>query len=272
MSFFRIIMPNYNNEKWLDKSVGSVLNQTFTDYHFIFVDDMSTDGSLEKYGELTQGKHFQTAPHISWYKNDAKRWNGGSRNVGLEYGWPMATSEYTLFLDSDDWFASPDILQQLHDFIIDNDRPDCVRLPYIAEYDGNKHLPIMLNDSDAEKLVGSIFVACWTKCIKSELVQPFPENTLMEDVVQHIKQCDVISYPVAVFDKPVVIYNRNNTNSCSASQNQDLQHGKWQSSMFRYMADLLDLDLIHDYCIKQRDWRADICLNNIKKGEYTQSV
>ena len=264
MSFFRIIMPNYNNEKWLDKSVGSVLAQTFGDYDFVFVDDGSTDGSFEKAFTMLEPCHNALATHRL-----RKLWNGGARNVGLTY---FSDSKYTLFLDSDDWFASPDILQQLHDFIIDNDRPDCVRLPYIAEYDGDKHLPIMLNDSDAEKLVGSIFVACWTKCIKSELIQPFPENTLMEDVVQHIKQCDVISYPVAVFDKPVVIYNRNNTNSCSNEQNQDLQHGKWQSSMFRYMADLLDLDLIHDYCIKQRDWRADICLNNIKKGEYTQSV
>lgn len=263
MSFFRIIMPNYNNEKWLDKSIGSVIEQTFKDYVFVFVDDVSTDNSVDKAGRLIMDDGIVLGLN-------EKKWNGGARNVGLNVD--AFDTEYTLFLDSDDWFASPDILQQLHDFIIDNDRPDCVRLPYIAEYDGDKHLPIMLNDSDAEKLVGSIFVACWTKCIKSELIQPFPENTLMEDVVQHIKQCDVISYPVAVFDKPVVIYNRNNTNSCSNEQNQDLQHGKWQSSMFRYMADLLDLDLMHDYCIKQRDWRADICLNNIKKGEYTQSV
>lgn len=263
MSFFRIIMPNYNNEKWLDKSIGSVIEQTFKDYVFVFVDDVSTDNSVDKAGRLIMDDGIVLGLN-------EKKWNGGARNVGLNVD--AFDTEYTLFLDSDDWFASSDILQQLHDFIIDNDRPDCVRLPYIAEYDGDKHLPIMLNDSDAEKLVGSIFVACWTKCIKSELIQPFPENTLMEDVVQHIKQCDVISYPVAVFDKPVVIYNRNNTNSCSNEQNQDLQHGKWQSSMFRYMADLLDLDLIHDYCTKQRDWRADICLNNIKKGEYAQSV
>lgn len=257
-------MPNYNNEKWLDKSIGSVLAQTFNDYNFVFVDDGSTDGSFEKAFTMLEPCNNALATHRL-----CKLWNGGARNVGLTY---FGDSKYTLFLDSDDWFASPDILQQLHDYIIDNDRPDCVRLPYIAEYDGDKHLPVLLDDDNADKLVNSIFVACWTKCIKSELIQPFPENTLMEDVVQHIKQCDVIGYPVAVFDKPVVIYNRNNTNSCSVAQNQDLQHGKWQSSMFRYMADLLDLGLIHDYCIKQRDWRANICLNNIKKGEYTQSV
>ena len=270
MPFFRIIMPNYNNSEWLEKSIGSVLDQTFTDYHFIFVDDKSTDNSLEKFGEIT--RKINTGARISWTIATEKAWNGGARNLGIKYGtWPQKESEYTLFLDSDDWFASPDVLQKLHDFIVDRDYPNCVRLPFEIFYDGNKRLPVMLNDATPESLVDSIFVACWTKCIRSDLVVPFPENTLMEDVVQHIKQCDVLS-TIEPFDELAVIYNKNNTNSCSSEQNQDLQHGKWQSSMFRYMADLLDLELQHDYCVKHRDWRAEICLKNIKNDVYSQSI
>ena len=182
MPFFRIIMPNYNNSEWLDKSIGSVVGQTFTDYAIVFVDDMSTDGSEDKARELI-GTHGYVIPL------GEKRWNGGSRNVGLEN---YLASEYTLFLDSDDWFASPDVLQKLYDFIVDEDYPECVRLAYICEYDGNKRLTVHLTDDNADKLAKSVFVACWTKCIKSGLVQPFPENTLMEDVVQHIRQCEVL--------------------------------------------------------------------------------
>lgn len=262
MPYFRIIIPNYNNAVWLDKCLGSVIGQTFDDYAIVFIDDASTDGSEDKAREII-GTHGYVIPSYD------KLWNGGARNVGLSQ---YKGSKYTIFLDSDDWFTSPDILQKLHDFIEAEGEPDCVRLPYRAEYDGDKTLEVPLNDDNAEKLVGSIFVACWTKCIKSELVQPFPENTLMEDVVQHIRQCDVIEYPVSVFIEPVVVHNKNNLNSCSRDENQDLQHGKWQSSMFRYMADLLDLELSHDYCIKQRDWKAEICLKNIKDDKYTQSV
>lgn len=262
MSYFTIIMPNYNNAGWLDKSIGSVTNQTFDDYRLIVVDDMSTDSSYMKAVDLVGTKGFVIP-------NSEKLWNGGSRNAGLLYN---NNSKYTLFLDSDDWFTSPDILQKLHDFIEEHDRPGCIRLPYRMEVGNAEPVPVMLNDNNADKLCNSIFVACWTKCIKSELVVPFPENTLMEDVVQHIAQCDIIRYPVEVFTEPVVAYNRNNTNSCSAEKNQDLQHGKWQSSMYRYMADLLDLELEHDYCKRQRDWRAGICLDNIKKGVYSQSV
>lgn len=264
MSYFRIIIPNYNNSEWLEKCIGSVNSQTFKDWNLIFVDDASTDDSYEKAMRLTD-----KSMNYLVLRNEKKRWNGGSRNIGLDF---YENSTYTLFLDSDDWFASPNILQKLHDFIEAEGEPDCIRLPYEMACGVAENTKIMLDDNNADRLCDSIFVACWTKCIKSELVVPFPENTLMEDVVQHIAQCDVIQYPVAVFTEPVVVYNRNNSNSCSVPQNQDLQHGKWQSSMFRYMADLLDLELKHDYCIKQRDWRAEICLKNIKNDEYTQSV
>lgn len=40
-------MPVYNASSFLDKSIGSILNQTFTDFEFIILDDASTDGSLE---------------------------------------------------------------------------------------------------------------------------------------------------------------------------------------------------------------------------------
>ena len=161
------------------------------------------------------------------------------------------------------------MLQDLHDFIIAKGSPDCIRLPYRFEYDGNKTGSVPLNDDTPAKLVNSVFVACWTKCIKTELVQPFPENTLMEDVVQHIKQCDVIN-EVVPFTRPVVTHNKNNTNSCTKKENVD-GNKKWKSSMYRYMADLIDLELTHDYCEKQRDSRAIGCQRNIEKGVYTQS-
>lgn len=261
MSFFRIIIPNYNNAEWLKKCIESVFNQMFKDYELIVVDDCSDDDS---------GKYLGTIIDKALvFACSTKRYNGGSRNVGIDQ--LEGQTKYTLFLDSDDWFVNDTVLQDLHDFIVNEDCPDCVRLPYICEYEGNKRLNVQLTDCTLEGLAKSCFVACWTKCIKSDLVQRFPENTLMEDVVQHIKQCDVIQ-EVVPFNNPVVVHNGNNKNSCSRKENQDLQHGKWQSSMYRYMADLLDLQLTHDYCEKARQERCEGCLKNIKNGVYSQSL
>lgn len=260
--FFRIIVPNYNNAEWFGKCLDSVLEQTFSDYELIIVDDQSTDNS----DAIIKNACYKASDKIlPIYCEDYKRYNGGARNLGLKV--PIK-SRYTLFLDSDDWFASADYLEALHDFIVANSEPDCIRLSYVCQLD-NSAMSINLDDNSPEKLVQSVYVACWTKCIKSELVQPFPENTLMEDVVQHIQQCDYVETVVPFF-KSAIVWNRRNKNSCSRPENQDLQHGKWQSSMYRYMADLLDLECRHDYCEKQRQWRAKVCLENIKKGEFWQ--
>lgn len=44
---FSIIVPIYNTEKYLDKCIKSVLNQTMSDYELILIDDCSTDASLK---------------------------------------------------------------------------------------------------------------------------------------------------------------------------------------------------------------------------------
>lgn len=262
MSFFRVIMPNYNNSPWLEKSIGSVLEQTFDDYAFIFVDDMSTDDSREKASRLLENRQNCTIIH-----NTKKSWNGGSRNAGLD---DFCNAKYTLFLDSDDWFHDDNVFQDLHDFIVGHNYPDCVRLPYNVVYDGDKTVNVMLDDSTVEQLVDSQFVACWSKCVKSDLVPLFPENTLMEDAVQHIKQCDRIKTLEVFTNRPVYTHNRNNKNSCSIEKNHGLQNRKWETSMYRHMADLLELEVEHDYCKRQRDIRAERCLNNIKEGKFIQ--
>ena len=42
-----VLMPVYNAEKFLDESIGSILNQTYSDFEFIILDDASTDSSLK---------------------------------------------------------------------------------------------------------------------------------------------------------------------------------------------------------------------------------
>lgn len=264
-TYFKIIVPNYNNTEWIGKCLNSIQEQTFDDYKLVVVDDCSDEIGATAIIQLAASSDKERV--IPIFSNE-KLWNGGARNLGIRLNIP---SEYTVFVDSDDWLHDKNCLKDLHDFIEKNNKPDCVRIQYDIEYEGNKNCVVRLDDNTPEKLVHSIFVACWTKVIKSDLIVPFPENTLMEDVVQHIAQCDKLN-SVAVFNRPQVFYrcNRNNKNSCSIEPNQNLQNGKWQSSMFRYMADLLDLECEHDYCEEERIKRKNACYENIKKGAYWQ--
>ena len=43
-----VVMPNYNGAKFIEKSIESILDQSFSDFEFVIIDDGSTDDSLEK--------------------------------------------------------------------------------------------------------------------------------------------------------------------------------------------------------------------------------
>lgn len=260
-SFFKIIIPNYNNAEWIGKCLNSILSQTFKDYSVVVIDDLSTDDSTK-----VVESYFDKDIHIHQIVSPIKVFNGGARNIGIKEA--NIKSKYTLFIDSDDWFMNDKCLQDIYDTIIENNYPDCVSLSYNCLIGENLSYQQLIRNNPKE-LVDSLYVACWTKCIKTELIQLFPENTLMEDVVQHIKQCDVLKTIVSI-DKPIVCWNRNNVNSCSRVENQDCQKGKWQSSMFRYCADLMDLQCNTEYCEEHRNWRLGIVMSNIKDGKYIQ--
>lgn len=264
--FFKIIIPNYNNAEWLPKCLDSVYNQTFNDYYVVIVDDVSTDNSLEIMNNYAS-RYSDKTTIIPLAELGGKRYNGGSRNIGIQYPSDIK-SKYTLFIDSDDWFANNEIFQKIYNIIESHNYPDCVSLSYNC-YIGNNASFQKMDRNTPQDLVKSLYVACWTKCIKTDLIVLFPENTLMEDVVQHIAQCDKLN-TITSFLEPAIYWNRNNLNSCSRVENQNLQQGKWQSSMYRYAADLMDLKCKHDYCEEHRKWRLGIALNNIKDGKYIQ--
>jgi Glycosyltransferases involved in cell wall biogenesis len=91
-----IIIPVYNTKEYLPQCVESVLNQSYTDFELILVDDGSTDGS----GAICDAYAEKDDRLFVFHKA-----NGGvssARNMGLEY----ARGVWVFFLDSDDSLPS----------------------------------------------------------------------------------------------------------------------------------------------------------------------
>ena len=94
MNKFSIIIPVYNVEKYLRKCLNSVINQTYKDYEVIIVCDKSEDNSEKIVDEyIKKYKNFKKL----FYKNTGL---AKARNIGIS----VATGEYYLFLDSDDFY------------------------------------------------------------------------------------------------------------------------------------------------------------------------
>jgi glycosyltransferase involved in cell wall biosynthesis len=98
---FSIIIPTYNRKLFLKKAIDSVLDQTFSDFELIVVDDGSTDGTTDL---------------ILSYKDSRLKYfykeNGGpssARNLAIK----NSTQEYICPLDSDDWWDKNKLLIQV---------------------------------------------------------------------------------------------------------------------------------------------------------------
>lgn len=265
---FTIIIPNYNNATWLNKMFESIYKQIYDGYSIIFVDDCSTDNSVEIACEWRD--KFNELPgwdgDFEIIENGCKKWNGGSRNVGLRSS-AAIIGVYTLFIDSDDFFSDEYCLDEIVKTIKANNYPDLIRLSYcslIGEEYGHADLG---GQNTIASIVHDQNVACWTKCVKTNKLVKFPENTLMEDVTQHIAQLDNVE-TVAAISKPIIVWNRNNSNSCSRDEN--LQGGKWKSSLYRYYADLLELEVKNPECQAELEHRRAVALDNIKNDRFVQ--
>ena len=91
-----IICPAYNSSLYIERTIQSVIAQTFINWELIIVDDFSTDNTCQLI------KKFLADPRIKLIKNDCNLGGSGARNRGIA----AAKGRFIAFLDSDDiWFV-----------------------------------------------------------------------------------------------------------------------------------------------------------------------
>jgi len=164
-----VILPAYNVEKYIAKSISSVLAQTFTDFELLVIIDGSPDNS-KSVAESFSDKR------ISIFEKE----NGGlsdARNYGLK----RAKGKYVYFMDSDDWIEQ-DLLEQTVDVLEKEDR-DFVVFGYTQDDEDengrvvsqSKMLPqtellTKGRDSSLSKDLLGIFGYAWNKVYKREFL------------------------------------------------------------------------------------------------------
>ena len=105
-----IIMPAYNDEKYIAEAIEDLLSQSYSNIEVIIVDDGSTDGTpsiCEKYADQYD--------FISFYKKE----NGGTGSA-LNYGFSKATGDYATWVSSDDR-RHPTSIEKLVNALEEND-------------------------------------------------------------------------------------------------------------------------------------------------------
>lgn len=104
-----IITINYNNATGLEKTINSVINQTFTDYEYIIIDGGSTDGSTD-----IIKKHED---HIDYWISESDKGIYDAMNKGISH----AKGEYLNFMNSGDSFHSLSVLEEISRYMQEED-------------------------------------------------------------------------------------------------------------------------------------------------------
>lgn len=183
MAKLSIIVPVYNAEKYLNKCLESLVNQTVNDYEIILVDDKSTDNSLsilENYQEKYPDK-------IHIIQNNVNSGTGATRNIGLY----NATGDYIGFVDGDD-SISLDMYEKLLN-AIEETNSSIARTNRILTFHNinvsflgrgcNINKSMVFNPKQNVKYLSYEQPCVWNKLFKRELIgnRLFPEDLKVED-------------------------------------------------------------------------------------------
>lgn len=112
-----VVIPTYSRNTTLKRAIGSVLNQTYTNFEIIVVDD-NPEGSEWRVSTAAIMAEY-TDPRIHYIQNERNMGGGLTRNEGIK----ASKGEYIAFLDDDDEYYPERIEKQLKKFLeSDNDK------------------------------------------------------------------------------------------------------------------------------------------------------
>ena len=256
-----IIIPNYNYEHTIEKCLDSIFNQTYTNYEIIFVDDMSTDNSVNIAKKLLKPPH-----KIIELKQ--KRLNGGARNEA--YLHLSEDVDYVYYVDSDDWLLNEKCLEAINNKLQTN--PD-VLFVGMSQYKNFDTTTCFIPDyKDKYDAIKGWSGSCG-KVIKKELATRqeclYNEGTLKEDKNQHCKIC-IYMNKFELLKQPIYVWNRDNIKSVTTIREEIV----WGTSTIRHYADTKQLYLsekgkdpkIDEYL----QYRLKLCENELRAGKDRQ--
>lgn len=230
-----IVVPVYNSEKYLEKCLDTIINQTYKNLEIILVDDGSSDNSKEIIKE-----YMKKDPRIIGLFQENKGVST-ARNLGIK----NSTGDYITFVDSDDWLEL-----NMYDQIIQNAIEsicDIVLYSYIREINSstklNEILPFkseelldkdrIYNDlilnliSYEDETKESIMGAIWRCVFKSELIK---SNNICFDTEMYYAE-DLLfclnafnqSSLISIINKPFYHYRINETSITAQYKNNHFE-------------------------------------------------
>ncbi len=180
-----VIVPCYNVEKYVEKSIKSLLNQTYQDLKIIAIDDFSIDNTFA----ILKNLEIQNSEKLKVYRNDRNKGLSYTRNRGIS----LADTSYIAFIDSDD-YVDENYYEILMSNMIEKNAEIAITDIQLVNDKGEDLAPVQLGiNPDPEDIkegaidTGTSASAC-NKLFKKEIIEKylFPEGKVNEDIATTI--------------------------------------------------------------------------------------
>jgi len=219
---YSIIVPVYNTEKFLRKCLDSAVNQNFSDYEVVIVNDGSTDKSSDIIDE-----YEERYPDRLVVIHQGNAGLSAARNAGIK----VSHGLYLAFLDSDDWISS-DFLQCMDDELGRIEELAVVTCGREFVYEKNREidsLPVFqkTNLKATPSILRTINLSACNKIFHRKLLENnlFPLGKLYEDIYP-VTMALVNADSLSMVDKVLYYVRKDNPNSITTSFNKNEFHLK----------------------------------------------
>ena len=206
-----VIVPVYNVEKYIQKCLESLVNQTLEEIEIIIVNDGTKDNSMKIVKEY-QKKYPRKIVCL-------EKQNGGLSDA-RNYALPYAKGEYIAFLDSDD-YVEINMYKDMYE-LAKNENSDMVECDFFWEYPNKVKIDTGEIYNNKKEMAERVRVVAWNKLIKREILEQskiiFPVGYQYEDVEFTYKLIPYLE-KVSFLKKPCIHYIQRE-NSISNSQNE----------------------------------------------------
>lgn len=246
MCKFSIIIPNYNEEKYISRCLESIFNQTISkqNYEVIVIDDGSTDSSVE----IIKNYNVKLL-------NSNRQGAGGARNKGID----IANGKYIILLDGDDYLYKNDVLEKL-DKKLNNQ--DIVFTKY-KQISGKEEKVVEENNSNTleEQIYKSNHFCCTLKCFKKELTDDIRyKNKSYHEDISFTMELMCKAKTLLYFDEILyVYYKEENTSTIDNYTVRKALDFTMQTLEYLYFAD------------KYKD-KKQFLLNRIEQEKYSLKI
>lgn len=224
-----VIIPVYKVEKYIERCVRSLMEQTLQEMEFIFVDDCTPDDSMGIAHRVAE-EYLQRKGQLLFFTNEKNRGQLQTRIYGLAH----AKGEYVSFVDSDDWIE-PEAFESLY-HQAKTDSAECVIFGYHRDFADHSELcQRVFGYNSGKELVANVYrfpfeFFFWGNLLKNDMqlkniLQQYADKpewegvSMWEDVavmLPYYYGTQRLSYSKHCFYH----YNKANENSAVSKQNE----------------------------------------------------